>query len=157
MPIFVTPCILPSHTGFKNIFNYDPQSAGINLQSHQSDSTPWTLTLMRIQRRWRLFTELIVLTALSTVVRALKPAKPPGLLLSLAWNKLSSRIWKKNSDIIIQNFLNQNLSQNDFDKWNNIKMSKTLQIFRIESWICYDLIRLHHRLFYKRLYQHFFP
>ena len=25
---------------------YDPQSAGINLQSLQSDSTPWTLTLV---------------------------------------------------------------------------------------------------------------
>ena len=25
--------------------HYDPQSAGINLQSPQSDSTPWTLTL----------------------------------------------------------------------------------------------------------------
>ena len=24
---------------------YEPQSAGINLQSPQSDSTPWTLTL----------------------------------------------------------------------------------------------------------------
>ena len=22
MPVFVPPCILPSHTGFKNIFNY---------------------------------------------------------------------------------------------------------------------------------------
>ena len=28
------------------IYYYDPQSAGINLQSPQSDSTPWTLTLM---------------------------------------------------------------------------------------------------------------
>ena len=27
------------------IYCYDPQSAGINLQSPQSDSTPWTLTL----------------------------------------------------------------------------------------------------------------
>ena len=27
------------------IYYYDPQSAGINLQSPQSDSTPWTLTL----------------------------------------------------------------------------------------------------------------
>ena len=26
---------------------YDPQSAGINLQSPQSDSTPWTLTLRK--------------------------------------------------------------------------------------------------------------
>jgi hypothetical protein len=26
-------------------YYYDPQSAGINLQSPQSDSTPWTLTL----------------------------------------------------------------------------------------------------------------
>ena len=26
------------------IYYYDPQSAGINLQSPQSDSTPWTLT-----------------------------------------------------------------------------------------------------------------
>ena len=36
---------------FKNskiaqIYYYDPQSAGINLQSPQSDSTPWTLTLV---------------------------------------------------------------------------------------------------------------
>merc|ERR1719507_406411 len=28
------------------IYYYDPQSAGINLQSPQSDSTPWTLTLI---------------------------------------------------------------------------------------------------------------
>ena len=27
------------------IYYYDPQSAGINLHSPQSDSTPWTLTL----------------------------------------------------------------------------------------------------------------
>ena len=27
------------------IYYYDPQSAGMNLQSPQSDSTPWTLTL----------------------------------------------------------------------------------------------------------------
>ena len=27
------------------IYYYDPQSAGINLQSPQSNSTPWTLTL----------------------------------------------------------------------------------------------------------------
>ena len=27
------------------IYYYEPQSAGINLQSPQSDSTPWTLTL----------------------------------------------------------------------------------------------------------------
>ena len=27
------------------IYHYDPQSTGINLQSPQSDSTPWTLTL----------------------------------------------------------------------------------------------------------------
>jgi hypothetical protein len=27
------------------IYYYDPQSTGINLQSPQSDSTPWTLTL----------------------------------------------------------------------------------------------------------------
>ena len=27
------------------ITQYEPQSAGINLQSPQSDSTPWTLTL----------------------------------------------------------------------------------------------------------------
>ena len=27
------------------IYYYDPQSAGIDLQSPQSDSTPWTLTL----------------------------------------------------------------------------------------------------------------
>ena len=29
------------------IYYYDRQSAGINLQSPQSDSTPWTLTLLR--------------------------------------------------------------------------------------------------------------
>ena len=28
------------------IYYYDPQSARINLQSPQSDSTPWTLTLI---------------------------------------------------------------------------------------------------------------
>ena len=28
------------------IYYYDPQSAGINLHSPQSDSTPWTLTLV---------------------------------------------------------------------------------------------------------------
>ena len=28
------------------IYYCDPQSAGINLQSPQSDSTPWTLTLI---------------------------------------------------------------------------------------------------------------
>ena len=28
------------------IYYYDPQSAGINLQSPQSDLTPWTLTLV---------------------------------------------------------------------------------------------------------------
>ena len=27
------------------ITQYEPQSAGINLQSPQTDSTPWTLTL----------------------------------------------------------------------------------------------------------------
>ena len=31
------------------IYYYDPQSAGINLQSPQSDSTPWTLTLGKVQ------------------------------------------------------------------------------------------------------------
>ena len=30
------------------IMEYKPQSAGINLQSPQSDSTPWTLTLVRL-------------------------------------------------------------------------------------------------------------
>ena len=30
----------------EQIYYYDPQSAGINLQSPQSDSTPWTITLM---------------------------------------------------------------------------------------------------------------
>ena len=30
------------------IMEYKPQSAGINLQSPQSDSTPWTLTLLWI-------------------------------------------------------------------------------------------------------------
>ena len=29
------------------IYYYDPQSAGINLKSPQSDSTPWTLTLAK--------------------------------------------------------------------------------------------------------------
>ena len=28
------------------IMEYKPQSAGINLQSPQSDSTPWTLTIV---------------------------------------------------------------------------------------------------------------
>ena len=31
------------------IMEYKPQSAGINLQSPQSDSTPWTLTLSHLQ------------------------------------------------------------------------------------------------------------
>ena len=31
------------------IYYYDPQSTGINLQSPQSDSTPWTLTLIICQ------------------------------------------------------------------------------------------------------------
>ena len=31
------------------IYYYDPQSAGINLQSPQSDSTPWSLTLSQGQ------------------------------------------------------------------------------------------------------------
>ena len=30
------------------IYYYDPQSAGINLQSPRSDSTPWTLTLQNV-------------------------------------------------------------------------------------------------------------
>ena len=36
---------------YENYWNrlYDPQSAGINLQSPQSDSTPWTLTLSPVQ------------------------------------------------------------------------------------------------------------
>ena len=33
------------------IMEYKPQSAGINLQSPQSDSTPWTLTLIPLQGR----------------------------------------------------------------------------------------------------------
>ena len=33
---------------------YDPQSAGINLQAPQSDSTPWTLTLPLIHTLFRL-------------------------------------------------------------------------------------------------------
>ena len=35
------------------IYYYDPQSAGINLQSPQSDSTPWTLTLGHGQEEWQ--------------------------------------------------------------------------------------------------------
>ena len=33
------------------IHYYDPQSAGINLQAPQSDSTPWTLTLNYTQMK----------------------------------------------------------------------------------------------------------
>ena len=33
------------HSKIAQIYYYDPQSAGIILQSPQSDSTPWTLTL----------------------------------------------------------------------------------------------------------------
>ena len=33
------------HTTVAQIYYYDPQTAGINLQSPRSDSTPWTLTL----------------------------------------------------------------------------------------------------------------
>ena len=32
------------------IYYYDPKSGKINLQSPQSDSTPWTLTLHKVQR-----------------------------------------------------------------------------------------------------------
>ena len=32
------------------ITQYEPQSAGINLQSPQTDSTPWTLTLGKKQK-----------------------------------------------------------------------------------------------------------
>ena len=32
------------------IYYYDPQSAGINLQSPQSDSTPWTLTIFKTHK-----------------------------------------------------------------------------------------------------------
>ena len=35
-------------TKIAQIYYYDPQSAGINLQSTQSDSTPWTLTNLDI-------------------------------------------------------------------------------------------------------------
>ena len=112
---------------------------------------------MTIQRRWRLFTELTVLTALSNIVRALEPAKPPSLSLRPAPFFSLKQVVKQNMDknksmFIIQIFLNQNLSQNVVVKWNDMQMSKTLQIFRIESWICYDLIRLYHRLLYHRLY-----
>ena len=34
------------------IYYYDPQSAGIILQSPQSDSTPWTLTLVNSPHLW---------------------------------------------------------------------------------------------------------
>ena len=37
------------------IYYYGPQSAGINLQSPQSDSTPWTLTLPLFQREFLIF------------------------------------------------------------------------------------------------------
>ena len=33
------------------ITEYKPQSAGINLQSPQSDSTPWTLTLIQLLKQ----------------------------------------------------------------------------------------------------------
>ena len=33
------------------IYYYDPQCAGINLQSPQSDSTPWTLTLFQAAQK----------------------------------------------------------------------------------------------------------
>ena len=38
-------CIFPNWLLSKSILYYEPQSAVINLQSPQSDSTPWTLTL----------------------------------------------------------------------------------------------------------------
>ena len=72
---------------------------------------------MTIQRRWRLFTELTVLTALSNIVRALEPAKPPSLSLRPAPFFSLKQVVKQNMDknksmFIIQIFLNQNLSQN---------------------------------------------
>ena len=88
-------------------------------------------------------------------VRALEPAKPPhsrsgpAPFFSL---KLSSRIWrKKNLWLLFKNICIKTLVH-VFAKWNDIQLSLFLQIFRIESWICYDLIRLYHRLLYHRLY-----
>ena len=44
-------------TKIAQIYYYDPQSAGINLQSTQSDSTPWTLTLGGTQHLVTVFAE----------------------------------------------------------------------------------------------------
>ena len=42
-----------------SIILIDPQSAGINLQSPQSDSTPWTLTLIDIYNLYGTVSESI--------------------------------------------------------------------------------------------------
>ena len=45
------------------IYYYDPQSAGINLQSPQSDSTPWTLTLYVLTTMYLIGCTVFVLSA----------------------------------------------------------------------------------------------
>ena len=89
-------------------------------------------------------------------VRALEPAKPPhsrsgpAPFFSLK-QVVKQNVDKKNLRLFFKNICIKTLVH-IFDKWNDIKMSLFLQIFRIESWICYDLIRFYHRLFYQRLY-----
>ena len=44
------------------IYYYDPQTAGINVQSPQSESTPWKLTLLEhIAKRLRLKNDFVVI------------------------------------------------------------------------------------------------
>ena len=43
--IFIVKSLQKRAKYVAQIYCYDPHSAGINLQSPQSDSTPWTLTL----------------------------------------------------------------------------------------------------------------
>ena len=43
---YTFPILVFKKSKIAQIYYYDLQSAGINLQSPQSDSTPWTLTLV---------------------------------------------------------------------------------------------------------------
>ena len=89
-------------------------------------------------------------------VRALEPAKPPhsrsgpAPFFSLK-QVVKQNLDKKNLRLFFKNICIKTLVH-IFDKWNDIQMSLFLQIFRIESWICYDLMRFYHRLIYQTLY-----
>ena len=80
MPIFVTPCILPSHTGFKNIFIPGGFSYKINeINSNSNWKKYWDLktSIRNVQEKlerifvdfiFRIFTLDIISVTLETIV-----------------------------------------------------------------------------------------